>query len=77
MKDHGTVRSVLKPAAVEVKETKVFAASDITEITVTMEEQEVTEYEYNLVEYEKDEYIQNLTAQMETTQEALDFLLMA
>lgn len=60
MIDYGTQRSTVRPNAVEITETKVFTASDITEISVTdqnEEETEHTEFEFHLVEYDKDEYI--------------------
>lgn len=57
MKDYGVQRSAIEPLEVEITETKVFAASDVKQITVNMEEQEHVEYEFNLVEYDKDEYI--------------------
>lgn len=61
MKDYGLQRSTIAPKAVEITETKVFVATDIKQVTVTMEEQEVQEYQFNLVEYEKDEYIKMIS----------------
>lgn len=57
MKDYGVQRSAIEPLEVEITETKVFAASDVKQITVNTEEQKHVEYEFNLVEYDKDEYI--------------------
>lgn len=60
MKNLGIVQSTVKPSEVDIKDTKVFIASDIKEV-----KEEGTDgqpgfegYSYNLVEYDKDEYIQ-------------------
>lgn len=62
MKDLGTVQSTVKPSEVDIKETKVFVASDITEVKEDgIDGQPGFEgYTYNLKEYDKDEYIQSL-----------------
>ncbi len=54
MIDYGRQRSTIKPDETEILETKVFAASDVTEVS----ENEFSGYEFNLTEYSKDEYIQ-------------------
>ena len=78
MKNYGLQKSAVEPKAVEITESKVFVATDIEQVTVTMDEQKVTEYQFNLVEYDKDEYIQiisekneELEQQMTDTQIAL------
>ncbi|PLT76341.1 MULTISPECIES: hypothetical protein [Lachnospiraceae] len=78
MKNYGLQRSAVEPKAVEITESKVFVATDIEQVTVTMDEQEVQEYQFNLVEYDKDEYIkiiseknEELEQQMTDTQLAL------
>lgn len=78
MKNYGLQRSAVEPKAVEITETKVFVATNIEQVTVTMDEQEVQEYQFNLVEYDKDEYIkiiseknEELEQQMTDTQLAL------
>ena len=78
MKNYGLQRSAVEPKAVEITESKVFVATDIEQVTVTMDEQEVQEYQFNLVEYDKDEYIkiiseknEELEQQMTDTQIAL------
>lgn len=65
MKDLGIVQSTLKPSEVDIKDTKVFIASDIKEV-----KEEGTDghpgfegYSYNLKEYDKDEYIQMIQEQ--------------
>ena len=75
MKDLGIVQSTVKPSEVDIKDTKVFIASDIKEV-----KEEGTDgqpgfegYSYNLKEYDKDEYIQmiqerNSALEDETTQ---------
>ncbi len=60
MVNYGKTYSTVKPQEVEINETTVFVASDITEVEVTTEEETHTEYEYNLVGYDKDEYIETL-----------------
>lgn len=78
MKNYGLQRSAVEPKAVEITESKVFVATNIEQVTVTMDEQEVQEYQFNLVEYDKDEYIkiiseknEELEQQMTNTQLAL------
>lgn len=78
MKNYGLQRSAVEPKAVEITESKVFVATNIEQVTVTMDEQEVQEYQFNLVEYDKDEYIkiiseknEELEQQMTDTQVAL------
>ena len=61
MKDYGITRSTDRPLDVEVLQTKVFVASNIQQVTVTIEEETVTEYEFNLMEYDKDEYIRMMS----------------
>mgnify|MGYP006916045682 CR=1 FL=1 len=63
MKDYGITRSTDRPLDVEVLQTKVFVASNIQQVTVTIEEETVTEYEFNLMEYDKDEYILHMIEQ--------------
>lgn len=62
MKDLGIVQSTERPSDVDIRETKVFVASDIKEV-----KEEGTDgqpgfegYSYNLKEYDKDEYIKSL-----------------
>lgn len=80
MIDYGTQRSTVKPLELELTETKVFVASNITSIEEegTEEQPGFTGYEFNLVEYGKDEYIKlidgknkALETQMTDTQIAL------
>ena len=78
MKNYGLQRSAVEPKAIEITESKVFVATDIEQVTLTMGEQEIQEYQFNLVEYDKDEYIKiiseknkELEQQMTDTQLAL------
>ena len=57
MIDYGRTESTIKPEAVEIHETTVFEASNITEITREQDGEIVTLYQFNYVEYDKDEYI--------------------
>jgi hypothetical protein len=85
MINHGTVRSTVKPSALEIDEYSAWVASNILLVQEegTKEEPGFTGYQYDLVQYDKDEYIRllddknaSLESQMESTQEALDFLLL-
>lgn len=80
MKDYGKQRSTVKPANVEITESKVFTYEEITEIKEKLPESddEVTMYEFTLTEYDKDEYIRiqaeknaSLEEQMTQAQEAM------
>ena len=80
MKDYGKQRSTVKPANVEITESKVFTYEEITEIKEKIPESddEVTMYEFTLTEYDKDEYIRiqaeknaSLEEQMTQAQEAM------
>lgn len=75
MIDLGTTFSTVKPSAVDIKETKVFVASDITEVHEEGNDGQpgFDGYSYNLKEYDKDEYIKliqdkNTELEDETTQ---------
>lgn len=80
MIDYGTQRSTVKPLELELTETKVFVASNISPVDEpgTEEQPGFTGYEFDLVEYGKDEYIKLidgknkvLETQMTDTQIAL------
>lgn len=59
MIDYGKQRSTVKPLEIELTESKVFVASNITPIEEpgTDEQQGFTGFEFDLAEYSKDEYI--------------------
>ena len=61
MKDYGLTISTVEPQAVDIKNTKVFVATNIEQVTVTTDEGDVQEYQFNLVEYDKDEYIRMMS----------------
>lgn len=80
MIDYGTQRSTVEPLELELTETKVFVASNITPVNGpdTEDQPGFTGYEFGLVEYDKDEYIKlqaehnaALEQQMTDTQLAL------
>lgn len=84
MIDYGKQKSTVKPEEIEITEDMVFIASGISEVTEESTDSQpgFTGYEFELVGYGKDEYIKlqatsnkSLQEQVETTQEALDFLL--
>ena len=75
MKDLGIVQSTEKPSDIDIRETKVFVASDVKEVKEegTDERPGFSGYSYNLKEYDKDEYIKilqdkNTELETETTQ---------
>lgn len=76
MINHGTVESAKRPEAITMDDYSVWVASNIEEVEKPAENQKF--YQYTLIQYTKDEYIQTLPtqAQLESTQEALDFLLL-
>lgn len=61
MKDYGLTRSTVEPQAVDIKDTKVFTATNIEQVAVTTNEGDVQEYQFNLMEYDKDEYIRMMS----------------
>ena len=64
MKDLGIVQSTERPSDVDIRETKVFVASDVKEVheKKTNEQPGFDGYSYNLKEYDKDEYIKSIQA---------------
>lgn len=85
MIDYGKQRSTVKPDELELTETKVFVSSNIIEVEEPSAGEHPcgTAWEFDLIEYDKDEYIKSqaeknveLEKQIESTQEALDFLLL-
>lgn len=64
MKDLGIVQSTERPSDVDIRETKVFVASDIKGVheKKTDEQPGFDGYSYNLKEYDKDEYIKSIQA---------------
>lgn len=69
MKNYGKVKSLNRPQEIEIKENKVFVASNITSYSETIGEYEETGYEYDYLEYTKDEYIQYLSIQSQKISE--------
>lgn len=64
MKNLGIVQSTERPSDVDIRETKVFVASDVKEVheKKTDEQPGFDGYSYNLKEYDKDEYIKSIQA---------------
>ena len=71
MKDYGKVQSLNQPQEIEIKENKVFIASNIETYTQTIEGHEESGYQYDYVEYTKDEYIAILSHQSQRLEEEL------
>lgn len=71
MKNYGKVQSLNQPQEIEIKEEKVFLASNIQSFTTIVEDKEESGYEYDYVEYTKDEYIKLLSQQSQRLEEEL------
>ena len=71
MKNYGKVQSLNQPQEIEIKEDKVFIASNIQSYTIEVEDKEENGYEYDYVEYSKDEYIALLSQQSQQLAEEL------
>lgn len=85
MQQYGKVRSTQQPETQVIDEYSVWVAENITPVSEpgTDEQPGFVGYEYDLTQYTKDEYIKmiddknaSLEEQLETTQEAVDFLLL-
>lgn len=64
MKNHGRVKSTIKPKDLVVDENSVWVASEIMEVSENIgEESEFVGYEYVLTQYKKDEYIVQIEEQ--------------
>jgi hypothetical protein len=78
MIEYGRQRSTVKPLEVDVLETKVFVANNITQISENIgEDNEFTGYEFDLTEYIKDEYIQVQTKQNKELKDNVTSMQMA
>ena len=82
MIDYGEVHSTVKPEKIDIKETKVFVATDIEEEVIDTPEDFETEtkevgYKYHLVEYDKNEYIAIISNKNEQLESELSNAQMA
>lgn len=82
MVDYGEVHSTVKPEKIDIKETKVFVATDIEEEVIYIPEDFETEteevgYKYHLVEYDKNEYITMMSIKDEQLESELSNAQMA
>ena len=77
MKDLGKIQgSAAQAQPLIVGRDTVYVHTNIEPVTEDQEGNPVTGlYEYNETQYDKDEYIKLISEQMESTQEAIDFLL--
>lgn len=71
MKNYGLVYGEIAPEEVEITESKVFIAENITPYSEVIDEKEISGFMYNYIEYTKDEYIQLLTQKNEEVQTSL------
>ena len=79
MIDYGTQRSTVEPLELELTETKVFVASDITPVNEpdTDEQPGFIGFEFQLVEYEKDEYIKMIDEKNKSLETQVDNTMIA
>ena len=82
MIDYGEVHSTVEPEKIDIKETKVFVATDIEEEVIYTPEDLETEtkevgYKYHLVEYDKNEYIAIISNKNEQLESELSNAQMA
>lgn len=73
MIEHGLQRSTVRPEEIEITETRVFAASDISTVTEpeTDGQPGFSGYEFTLTEYGKDEYIRIQAERNQTLEDEL------
>jgi hypothetical protein len=82
MIDYGEVHSTVEPEKIDIKETKVFVATNIEEEVIYAPEgleagtKEVG-YKYHLVEYDKNEYITMMSIKDEQLESELSNAQMA
>ena len=79
MIDYGTQRRTVEPLELELTETKVFVASDITPVNEpdTDEQPGFIGFEFQLVEYEKDEYIKMIDEKNKSLETQVDNTMIA
>ena len=57
MTDYGRIKGSVRPESMEITNTSVFIASNITEYEEDLDGTIIHGYEYNYVQYNKDEYL--------------------
>ena len=79
MIDYGLQRSTIEPQAIEILETKVFVASNVTPVNEqgTEEQPGFVGFEFNLSEYTKDEYIRVQAERFDVQEGAINDLLIS
>ena len=71
MKNYGLVKSFNRPKNIEITDTNVFIASNITSCDLEVNEETVPGFKYEYCAYTKDEYIEYLHNALIDTQLAL------
>lgn len=71
MKNHGKVRSTVRPQEIEITDKAVFIASNITPYTEVIDDYEISGFEYLCTEYTKDEYLIRQAEQLTSLQQEL------
>lgn len=64
MTNYGRQRGNVQPPEIEITDTAVFIASNITPFTKTYDDKTEEGYEYDYVSYTKDEYIASLAQEL-------------
>lgn len=79
MKQYLGVRSAVRPDERKIDDYSVWVAENIAEVSepgINEHDPGFSGYQYDLTQYGKDEYIRMMDSELETTQAAVDFLLM-
>lgn len=71
MTNYGLVKSFARPKSIEVTDTNVFIASNITPLVMEVNGEQVDGFQFNYRAYTKDEYIEYLHNALIDTQLAL------
>ena len=71
MKNYGIIYGQTEPPSIEITQTSVFIATDITPYEQEIEGHQISGYKYNYVEYSKDEYLLQQTNSIAALQEEL------
>ena len=58
MINYGQMHSMVRPKEIEITDTAVFIANNITSNEVEIDDHNVVEYVYDLISYDKNEYLE-------------------
>ena len=71
MKEYSKMRSSTRPQDIEITETAVYIAKNITPFEENLDGRIMSGFEYNCTEYTKDEYLAVQSAKMASLEEEL------